>query len=148
MKSFKFYSYTILLITAFIYSCNELKNPCNLVEYYSLQLDGLQLTECGTGEGQTTIYSKYTIYGKQSHQLEKQLVKKYGMGQLTFTCCGWEPKNGKLGQKYIDLGDSSRVLTLNMWSKLNENDSNQTSNINRTRTERDTFYLEVKLMEI
>lgn len=41
--------------------------------------------------------SVYKVPGRFARIAESVLIKKYGMGNLVFECCGWFPKNGKEG---------------------------------------------------
>ena len=92
-------NYLIVGIFLFSLSCtNHKKDDCNLLAAYSEQPKNLEFVECKKGEGQTIKYSTYKVTGTHSLEVEKYLVENYGMGKLKFTCCGWEPQDGKEGE--------------------------------------------------
>jgi hypothetical protein len=69
-----------------------------------LKLHGLKIphatlfrSEVPTQPTQKLCESTYTIPGKYARAAEASLITKYGMGKLTFACCGWSPANGKMG---------------------------------------------------
>ena len=118
---------------------------------YSVQPEYLEFVECNKGEGQTIKYSIYRVTGIHSSELEKHLVENYGMGELIFTCCGWEPKDGKEGK--IINGELKRLnkdyhLLVTMFGSAEKKNSKDSLYIEKDRNRIDFFNVTVRLVEI
>jgi len=145
-------TYLIIGVFLFTLSCtNYKKDDCNLLETYSEQHKYLELVECKAGEGQTIKYSTYRVIGIHSFEVENYLVEKYKMGKLKFTCCGWEPQDGKEGEiinselKKLNKNYHLGVTMTGSAEKKNDKDSLY---IDNDRNMIDYFYVTVRLLEI
>ena len=148
----KILNYLIIVVLISTLSCtNKKREDCNLLETYSEQHNYLEFIECKDGEGQVIKYSNYNLTGEHSFEVEKYLVDNYGMGKLKFTCCGWEPKDGKEGEivnsdlKNLNKNYHLLVSMTGSAEKKNENDSLY---IEMDRNKIDKFVVTVKLVEI
>lgn len=72
----------------------------DLLQQYASKPAGLVLLGCADGQpgGQTVAVATYKVSGANAAQAETFFQARYGMGKLTFACCGWEPAQGKRGQ--------------------------------------------------
>lgn len=72
----------------------------DLLQQYASKPAGLMLTSCEDGRpgSQMVAVATYQVSGANAAQVETFFRARYGMGKLTFVCCGWEPANGKHGQ--------------------------------------------------
>lgn len=145
-------NHLIIGIFLFSLSCtNHKKDDCNLLAAYSKQPKYLELVECKIGEGQTIKYSTYKVTGAHSLDVEKYLVENYGMGKLMFTCCGWEPQDGKEGEiinnelKKLNKDYHLLVMMTGDAEKKNDKDSLY---IEKDRNKIDYFNVTVRLVEI
>jgi hypothetical protein len=60
--------------------------------------DHLEFVDCNPDNHTQIIFeARYRVSGKYAAQTEDFFNKKYGMNKLSYICCGWEPKDGKLG---------------------------------------------------
>lgn len=148
MKTLNYQLFTILL---FFLSCsNGKKDDCNLLETYSEQHKHIEFIECREGEGQVIKHATYKVKGLYSFEVEEYLVENYGMGKLHFTCCGWEPQDGKEGEiKTEELNINKNyhlvVLMTGNAEKMNEKGS---LCIEKDRKKIDYFEVTVRLIEI
>lgn len=144
--------YLIVGIFLFSLSCtNHKKDDCNLLAAYSEQPKNLAFVECRKGQGQTIKYSTYKVTGAQSIEIENYLVEHYGMGELKFTCCGWEPKDGKEGEiinsELKKLNKDYHLLVTMTGSAEKKNDKDSLY-IEKDRNKIDYFKVTVRLVEI
>lgn len=126
-------------------------DDCNLLAKYSVQPEYLELVECKKGEGQTIKYSTYRVKGIHSLELEKYLVENYGMGELKFTCCGWEPKDGKEGQiinSELKRSNKDYLLLVTMFGSAEKMNDKDSFYIEKNRNKIDFFNVTVRLIEI
>ena len=145
-------NYLIIGIFLFSVSCtNHKKDDCNLLAAYSEQPKYLELVECKKGEGQTINYSTYKVTGTHSLEVEKYLVENYRMGKLKFTCCGWEPQDGKEGEiinsELKKLNKDYHLLVTMTGSAEKKNDKDSLY-IEKDRNKIDYFNVTVRLVEI
>jgi Domian of unknown function (DUF4952) len=145
-------NHLIIGIFLFSLSCSNLKkDDCNLLAAYAEQPKNLDLVECKKGEGQTIKYSTYKVKGKHSLELEKYFVENYGMGKLKFTCCGWEPIDGKEGEinnsELKKLNNDYHLLITMTGSAEKKNDKDSLY-IEKDRNKIDYFKVTVRLVEI
>ncbi|MFC5045169.1 DUF4952 domain-containing protein [Aquimarina hainanensis] len=94
--------YLQLLVLFFLSNfCFSQNLECgDLLEQYGIELNKVEFTGCTPGTGQIILEADYKVLGKDSGEIERILIEKFGMGKLKFVCCGWEPENGKRG--YVD----------------------------------------------
>jgi len=52
---------------------------------------------CALGGQQTLVTATFRVPGARAAEIEAELVRDLGMGALRFACCGWEPRDGRLG---------------------------------------------------
>lgn len=71
----------------------------DLLKLYRINIPHVKLIkgETPTGNSQNMCTSLYKISGKYAQTTQTFLSKRYGMGKLIFTCCGWAPENGRVG---------------------------------------------------
>lgn len=74
----------------------------DLAKLHALALPHASLLSHRTQESmaqptQKLCEATYVVPGKHARTVEAMLMRKYGMGKLVFTCCGWSPENGKAG---------------------------------------------------
>lgn len=72
----------------------------DLLDHYATKPAGVVFVGCKEAKpgGQTVAVATYTVSGANSLNAERIFHEQYGMGKLTFLCCGWEPAQGKTGQ--------------------------------------------------
>jgi len=72
----------------------------DLLQQYATKPAGVVFSGCKEAKpgGQTVAVATYTVSGANSLNAERIFHEQYGMGNLTFLCCGWEPAQGKIGQ--------------------------------------------------
>lgn len=149
MKTLNYQLFAILLI--FLSCSNDKKDDCNLLESYDKKHKDIEFIACGEGEGQVIRYATYKVKGTNSVTVEKYLVDNYGMGNLHFTCCGWEPQDGKVGEiktrKIKELNKDYHLVILMTGNaeRMNEKDSLY---IEKDRKRIDFFEVTVRLLEI
>lgn len=68
-----------------------------LLSHFGVKLPELEFESCTKGSGQVIRSARYKVRGTQAATVEESLHKQYGMGRLTFVCCGWEPAEGRTG---------------------------------------------------
>ncbi len=143
-----------LIISIFLFSLfctNSKKEDCNLLAAYSEQPKNLAFVECKKGEGQTIKYSTYKVTGAHSLELEKYLIEHYGMGKLEFTCCGWEPKDGKEGEiihSELTKLNKDYHLLVTMSASAEKKDDKDFLYLEKDRNKIDYFNVTVRLVEI
>lgn len=149
MKIFKFLFLTIIL---FLQSCSNIKkDDCNLLETYSEQHKHLEFIDCEEGEGQVIKYATYNVKDSHSYEVEKYLVENYNMGKLKFTCCGWEPQDGKEGEIHneeLKKLNENYSLLISMYGNAEKKNENDSLYIELDRNKIDDFIVTVKLVEI
>lgn len=123
----------------------------DLLTRYAEKPDELEFLKCERGEGQTVLEADYRVTGKKSKDVEAFLAEKYGMGNLKFTCCGWEPEDGKNGQ--IDHVELRRInpnysIIISMFASAEKEDKNGKSYIEFDRNKIDYFTVRVKIIEV
>ncbi len=70
----------------------------DILSTYAKKPNSLEFIKCERLENsQTIIKATYRVKGKQSKEIEDFLVENYGMGKLSWTCCGWD-NAGKYGR--------------------------------------------------
>lgn len=148
----KIFNYRIIVIFLFALSCTiEKKEDCNLLETYSEQPKHLEFIECKDGEDQVIKYSIYHVSGEHSFEVEKYLVENCGMGKLKFTCCGWEPQDGKDGE--IVNGDLMELnrnyhLLVSMTGSAEKKNEKDSLYVEKDRNKIDKFIVTVRLIEM
>ena len=72
----------------------------DLLQQYATKPAGVVFIGCQEAKpgGQTVAVATYAVSGANSLNAERIFHEQYGMGNLTFLCCGWEPAEGKTGQ--------------------------------------------------
>ena len=81
-----------------MFSCTTPTLECgDLLEIYAEKPEKCHFINCIEGTNQTLVEATYQVSGEDSWQVEEFFVAKYGLGKLKFTCCGWEPTDGKKG---------------------------------------------------
>lgn len=70
----------------------------DLLTLYARKPINLKYLSCKQGEGQLIWEAEYRVSSQYIEEVENFFVTEYGMGELVFTCCGWEPEGGKTGQ--------------------------------------------------
>jgi hypothetical protein len=50
------------------------------------------------------LRAQYEVSGIHAGVIEAQLNERFGMSSLKFLCCGWEPKDGGVGQRRDERG--------------------------------------------
>ncbi|MCF6279654.1 MAG: DUF4952 domain-containing protein [Flavobacteriaceae bacterium] len=69
----------------------------DILKAYATKPKGLKFLKCEVIENnQTKIRATYRVSGKKSKEVEDFLVENYEMGELKWTCCGWD-NAGKFG---------------------------------------------------
>ena len=148
----KMLNYLIIVVFLSTLSCtNKKKDDCNLLETYSEQHEYLKFIECKDGAGQVIKYSTYNVTGEHSFEVEKYLVENYGMGKLKFTCCGWEPQDGKEGEIVnSDLKELNKDyhLLVSMTGNAEKRNEKDSLYIEKDRNKIDKFTVTVRLIEI
>lgn len=73
----------------------------------------LEFLDCKTVDApQVALEARYRVPGPQAEVVEKFLRENYGMNDLQFVCCGWEPKEGHRGNLQV----SGRYFSIGMHS--------------------------------
>ncbi len=106
---------------------------------------------CSVGEGQTILEAMYNVRGEHSEEAEAFLIKKYGLGKLTFTCCGWEPKNGKAGQiknSSLQQKHPNYTLSITMFANAEQKRENGDAYLEKDRNKIAYFTVLVKVLNI
>lgn len=141
----------IIVFLATLSCTNKKKEDCNLLEMYSKQHRYLELIECKEGEGQVIKYATYIVAGERSFEVEKHLVDNYGMGKLKFTCCGWEPNDGKEGEiinSKLQKLNKYYHLAISMTGSAEKKNERDSLYIEMNRNKIDYFEVSVRLLEI
>ena len=140
----------LLMIMPLILSCTTEKiEDCDLLKSYGEQHKYLDFIECHQGEGQVIKYSTYKVAGTHSSEVEKYLVETYGMAKLKFTCCGWEPQDGKYGEIINpELKKMNKDYHLSVTMIGNAEKINDSTYIEKDRNEIDFFYVTVRLLKV
>ena len=128
----------------------------DLLLNYATKPAGLTLLGYKAGQpgGQTIAVATYQVAGADAGKVEAFFRAHYGMGELTFLCCGWEPAEGKQGEVESAAlrklnPDYSLLLTMysdaqSMGEALASGDSGAWKDKRRVKR----FLVEVKVMEI
>ena len=71
-----------------------------------VRLEGLTYLSCEPAQNAQipTLRARYEVSGAQAALVESRLQERYGMARLKFLCCGWEPENGRTGQRPAERG--------------------------------------------
>lgn len=99
----------------------------DLLKIYAEKPDNLIFVACETvTNSQTKVRARYKVSGKQSKVVEDFLIKTYGMGKLTWGCCGWEIRGKYGGFEHPDLTkiDPNLVASITMYADANIEDKN------------------------
>lgn len=132
-------------------SCSNKSIGCeDLLHRYDEKIQKIEFIACEKGEGQTVLKAKYKVLGIHSEEIENILIKKYGIGKLKFTCCGWESTNGKNGYiKNVELLkiNPNYILEILMYGNAEKvNQKGETYlELDRNKVE---FYVIVKLLDV
>ena len=69
----------------------------DILSTYVKKPNDLEFIKCERPKNsQTIIKATYRVNGKESKRIEDFLIENYGMGELKWTCCGWD-NGGKYG---------------------------------------------------
>jgi hypothetical protein len=142
-------NYLFLLFAFFAYRNTPLESV-DLLEKYADKPANLTFVACKAGTGQTVLEAEYMVLGKDAKAVEDFLVKQYGLGEMTFTCCGWESKDGKNGSiENAELKQQypNYVLDVSMYGNAEIADENGDVYLERDR-DNIVFYVKVKLLDI
>lgn len=142
----------ILFLALFILNaCSNQSIECkDLLQRYDEKIPKIEFIECEKGKGQTVLEAKYKVLGINSEEIENFLIKKYGIGKLKFTCCGWESTNGKNGylknEELLKI-NPNYILEISMYGNAEkENQKGETYlELDKNNVE---FYVIVKLLDI
>ena len=69
----------------------------DILKYFDNKPQHLELIKHEKGNGQIVSSVMFRVPGKYAIIVEEYLINTFNMGALVFVCCGWEPKDGKLG---------------------------------------------------
>ncbi len=103
----------------------------DLLAHYDQAIDDIMFWDCETIDdpwSTALMTAHYKISGKQANELEKELINKFGMGELQRICCGREPKDGKQGEivsPVLRKENDNFVLLIKMVSDYNEDEQLQ-----------------------
>lgn len=140
------------MVLPFFVSCaGKINEDCDLLKSYGATHGYLEFIDCHTGDGQIIKYSNYKVTGTNSLEVENFLVENYGMGKLMFTCCGWEPEEGKEGEIIItELKKLNKDyhLLVSMYGNAEKTNEKDSAYIEKDRNKIDYFYVIVRLLEI
>ena len=142
-------NYLFLLLAFFSYRNTSLE-PVDLLEEYAEKPAQLTFIGCKAGTGQTLLEAEYMVSGKDARTVEDFLVDRYGLGEMTFTCCGWESKDGKNGSiENAELKQQfpNYILDISMYGHAEIADENGDIYLEKDR-EKIVFYVTVKLLDI
>ncbi len=75
------------------------ENECgDLLGQFGTKPDSLEFLDCiAVHAPQVRFSARYRVLGNQAEIVEDFLHTEYGMNNLHFVCCGWEPKDGVRG---------------------------------------------------
>tara|TARA_B110000091_G_C13557879_1_gene367242 strand:+ start:219 stop:659 length:441 start_codon:yes stop_codon:yes gene_type:complete len=144
--------YILLIVPLFILiSCTNKPIECgDLLQIYAKKIQNIEFIGCKKGKGQTVFQASYSVLGTNSEKVEAILVKKYGIGKLKFTCCGWDSSNGKNG--YIESKELKKInqnymLEILMYGNVERKyeKGNTYLELDKTKV---CFYVIVKLLEV
>lgn len=141
----------LLILLFFSTPCLTQKLECgDLLKKYAIKPSKIEFIQCKTGTGQTILEANYKVLGKNSEEIEKLLIKEYGMGKLKFVGYGWESINGKNG--YFENEELKAIhknysIEISMYGNAEKITKNGTSEIEFDRNKID-FSLTVKIVEI
>jgi len=142
-------NYIFILLAFFSYTNTPIE-CADLLEKYAEKPAQLTFIACKIGTGQTVLEAKYIVEGKDAKAVEDFLVARYGLGEMTFTCCGWESKNGQSGSienAELKQQHPNYVLDISMYGNAETADENGDIYLEKDR-EKVVFYVSVKLLDI
>lgn len=143
----------LLILIVFFYTSFSLAQSVDctdLLSTYATKPQKVTFISCKTGSGQIILEANYKVSGKDSEEIERFLIRKYGMGKLTFVCCGWEPTNGQNGyieNEQLKNSNENYVLEVSMFANAEKEAKKGSFTIEKDRTKLD-FYIKVRLLEI
>jgi hypothetical protein len=91
------------------------------------------------------------VAGEHSFEVEKYLIENYGMGELKFVCCGWEPQSGKNGEiinSELMRLDKDYYLSVTMTGNAEKKNEQGSLYIETDRNKIDTFMITVSLLKV
>ena len=131
--------------------CADKSIDCeDLLLKYAEQNQKIEFIECQKGKGQTVLEAKYKVLGHNSDEIETILIKKYGIGKLKFTCCGWESTNGKNGyikNKDLIKSNPNYILEISMYGNAEKENQKGEIYLEKDKSKID-FYVIVRLLDI
>ena len=144
--------YILILALLFLSnSCSRTSLECgDLLKKYAIKPNKVEFVSCKTGIGQTLLEADYRVLGKDSEEVEKILMEKYGMGELKFVCCGWESENGKNGyveNTQLKTINQDYILEISMFGNAEKKCENGKTELELDRTKVD-FTIKVKVLQL
>jgi len=144
--------YILLIVPLFILiSCINKPIECgDLLQRYAGEIQNVEFISCEKGKGQTVFKASYSVLGTNAEEIEAILVKKYGIGKLKFTCCGWESSNGKNGDIESDelkKINQNYMLEISMYGNAEKKDDKGNTYLELDEN-KVCFYVIVKLLEV
>lgn len=122
----------------------------DLLQRYAETLKHAEFVGCEQGTGQTKLVSTYKVLDNANEQVEDNLVEKYNIGELKFTCCGWDSSSGKNGEilsPELKKINSNYVLEVSMYGNAEKINEKGQIYIELDRNKVD-FYVIVKIIEV
>lgn len=144
--------YFIIFISLFManYSSGQKLECSDLLETFTTKQKNIKFLECKKGNGQTILEANYKVAGRHSKKIENYFIRKYKMGPLQFTCCGWESQNGLNGYvKHADLiaMNPNYILEISMFANAEKKNKKGETYLEQDRSKID-FYIQVRILEI
>ena len=138
-----------LFLTLFIlYSCTNKSIECgDLLQRYGEKTQKIEFIDCEKGKGQTVFQAKYKVLGSNSEEVENFLIKKYGIGKLKFTCCGWESTNGYIKNIELLKINPNYILEISMYANAEKENLKGETYLELDKS-KVVFYVIVKLLDV
>lgn len=150
LKTLAYFAICAFLLLSFS-NPGPVGDDCNLLEAYAEPIKNLEFVKCENGEGQHIKSATYRVKGEHALEVEKCIVKKYGMAKLRFVCCAWEPERGRDGtieNPKIKQLNKDYHLSITMYGNAEKKAENGSYYIEKDRNKIDYFYVLVELLDI
>ncbi len=152
VQEINIFHYILYFISLFLGYFSSPEAPCgDLLQNYAQKPYGVNFVDCKEGSGQVIAEAIYKVAAEDVDAVEQFFVNSYGMGELEFVCCGWEPKDGKTGQpmsKALRQLDANYSLLISMHGNAEVENEDGTYRIETNRSKIQYFYVTVQIVEV